>query len=196
MLATRNMKLYLPFERNANDFSGNGNNGTVYGATLEDGKFGKCLSFDGVDDYVSIPQVNFAVGNTLIMKAYLYDITTTGYIFGGGGLYGIRYNGISLLAINADSGFTTINYTKIDAFITLAITRPYTNKVNWYINSDYLGQTSCGSSNNLNINLIGRRGSGSFYYSRVKLDNIQLYDKLISVTDLKRIHLGLHPLNG
>jgi hypothetical protein len=38
------------------DSSGNNNNGTlVNGPAWVDGKFGKALSFDGVDDYVSIP---------------------------------------------------------------------------------------------------------------------------------------------
>jgi len=36
----------------AYDSSGNGNHGTIYGATWTDGKFGKALSFDGSDDYV------------------------------------------------------------------------------------------------------------------------------------------------
>jgi hypothetical protein len=62
--------LYLTFDEGsgniAYDYSGNGNNGTLYDAnstnddrnTLPkwvDGKFGKALSFDGVDDYVDIP---------------------------------------------------------------------------------------------------------------------------------------------
>ena len=41
------------------DYSANANNGTVtnggYGATSTDGKIGKSLSFDGVDDYVFVP---------------------------------------------------------------------------------------------------------------------------------------------
>ncbi|HJH28398.1 MAG TPA: LamG domain-containing protein, partial [Methanosarcinaceae archaeon] len=37
------------------DSSGNGNDGTIYGATWVDGKYGKALSFDGVDDYVEVP---------------------------------------------------------------------------------------------------------------------------------------------
>jgi hypothetical protein len=37
------------------DDSGNGNNGTIYGATWVSGKFKNALSFDGVDDYVDIP---------------------------------------------------------------------------------------------------------------------------------------------
>jgi len=34
------------------DSSGNGNDGVIYGATWVEGKYGKALSFDGVDDYV------------------------------------------------------------------------------------------------------------------------------------------------
>jgi hypothetical protein len=38
----------------AKDSSGNGNHGTVYGATWVDGRYGKALSFDGVNDYLEI----------------------------------------------------------------------------------------------------------------------------------------------
>nr|AEI30279.1 conserved hypothetical protein [uncultured microorganism] len=38
------------------DLSGNGNNGTIYGATWTDGKIDNALSFDGVDDYVKVPR--------------------------------------------------------------------------------------------------------------------------------------------
>jgi len=37
------------------DFSGNGNNGTIYGANWTVGRYGYALSFDGVDDYVEVP---------------------------------------------------------------------------------------------------------------------------------------------
>jgi len=36
------------------DISKYGNNGTIYGATWVDGKFGKALSFDGENDYVEV----------------------------------------------------------------------------------------------------------------------------------------------
>jgi hypothetical protein len=47
---------YWPFCGNANDQSGNGNNGTVNGATLTTDRFGNTNSaynFDGVNDYIS-----------------------------------------------------------------------------------------------------------------------------------------------
>jgi hypothetical protein len=64
----QNLTLFLPFDEGsgtiAYDFSGNNNNGTLYNGSIVcsggdcpnwvDGKFGKALSFDGVDDYVNI----------------------------------------------------------------------------------------------------------------------------------------------
>lgn len=49
---------YWPFNGNANDISGNGNNGIVNGATLVADRFNitnKAYSFDGVNDYITIP---------------------------------------------------------------------------------------------------------------------------------------------
>jgi len=51
---------YYPFNGNANDESGNGNNGVVNGATLTTDRFGKAdsaYSFDGVNDYIDIGQL-------------------------------------------------------------------------------------------------------------------------------------------
>jgi PGF-CTERM protein/uncharacterized repeat protein (TIGR01451 family) len=39
------------------DSSGNGNDGVIYGATWIDGKYGKALQFDGVDDYVDLSSI-------------------------------------------------------------------------------------------------------------------------------------------
>ncbi len=52
---------WWPFNGNANDESGNGNNGTVNGATLTADRFGnvnKTYSFDGVDDYINCGNSN------------------------------------------------------------------------------------------------------------------------------------------
>ena len=48
---------WWPFNGNANDESGNGNNGTVNGATLTTDRFGnigKAYSFDGVNDWIEV----------------------------------------------------------------------------------------------------------------------------------------------
>lgn len=54
---TQGLVGYWPFCGNANDDSGNGNNGTVNGATLTTDRFGNsnsAYSFDGNNDYISI----------------------------------------------------------------------------------------------------------------------------------------------
>lgn len=55
---TDGLVAYYPFNGNANDNSGNGHNGTVYGANLVADRFGNpnnAYSFNGVSDYVGVP---------------------------------------------------------------------------------------------------------------------------------------------
>ena len=52
---TNGLISYWPFNGNANDLSGNGNNGTVYGATLTKDRFGnsnEAYSFNGTSNYI------------------------------------------------------------------------------------------------------------------------------------------------
>lgn len=57
--ATEGLVGYWSFDNgDATDDSGNGNNGTVHGATLTEDRFGNtdsAYSFDGVDDYIEVP---------------------------------------------------------------------------------------------------------------------------------------------
>ena len=78
-----NSVLELRFEENSGslafDSSGNGNHGDIYGATWTDGKFGKALSFDGVDDYVSVPySANLYVPNEVTLTAWIYPRNPSG----------------------------------------------------------------------------------------------------------------------
>jgi hypothetical protein len=85
---------WWPFNGNAQDESGNGNNGTVNGATLTADRFGnanKAYSFNGLDDYLQImnsPSLDFTNGtinlwfntinqniSTLICKNSFQDAT-------------------------------------------------------------------------------------------------------------------------
>jgi len=51
----RGLVAYYSFDDcTAKDLSGNGNDGIIYGAKCVDGKFGKALRFDGVNDYVEV----------------------------------------------------------------------------------------------------------------------------------------------
>ena len=48
---------WYPFDGNASDISGNGNHGTVHGASISADRFGQenqAYFFDGVDDYIDL----------------------------------------------------------------------------------------------------------------------------------------------
>jgi len=74
---------WWPFNGNANDESGNGNNGTVNGATLTSDRFenaAKAYSFDGVDDLIQTPN-NSLAGSFSISGWYkmpTYNINSLG----------------------------------------------------------------------------------------------------------------------
>jgi len=58
---------YWPFNGNANDISGNGNNGTVNGATLTTDRFGNAngaYSFNGYNNYIASTCSNLPLGNS------------------------------------------------------------------------------------------------------------------------------------
>lgn len=67
-IPTNGLVAYYPFNGNANDFSGNNNNGQLYGGlVLTEDRFGNSNSaylFDGVNDYIVCPTNNFPIGGT------------------------------------------------------------------------------------------------------------------------------------
>ena len=73
-IPTNGLMGYWPFNGNANDESGNGNNGVVNGATLTNDRFGnsgKAYSFDGVNDYIETPH-----SSTLLFSQNEVSIST------------------------------------------------------------------------------------------------------------------------
>ncbi|GAN31523.1 MAG: hypothetical protein DYG83_18035 [Candidatus Brocadia sp. AMX2] len=84
------MVAHYPFDEGAGaiatDASGNGNDGAVNGAAWTTGKSGNGLSFDGINDYVSISRMNH---EEISIAAWFYknanDATGVDAIFGGYG---------------------------------------------------------------------------------------------------------------
>jgi hypothetical protein len=72
---------WWPFNGNANDESGNGNDGVVNGATLTEDRFGNvdaAYSFDGVDDFIQVANdtlLNFGVNPSFSISLW-YKISS------------------------------------------------------------------------------------------------------------------------
>ena len=146
---------WWPFCGNANDESGNGNNGTVIGATLTTDRFGnsnQAYSFDGVDDYIEIvtnPDFSFLLNNSYSINLWfnLNSINNLCSFIGqgdGDGLYqnrfwrtyinqGQLYNHIRG---NLSDPFDTKNqssYSSINTWTMITMVRNYNNDLKLFI---------------------------------------------------------------
>jgi len=152
--------LLMPFEINAEDYSGNDNNGNISGAIPTTGKLGlgNALSFDGVDDSVDsgkdaslnvVDEATFAAWiNITNLPSPIATILTKGNV--GGGSSTMQYN----LRINSGGTitFTLSNSTHSYSFHTSTTISPN----NWY----YVVGTF-DLNNTLHVYINGEEQSGS-----------------------------------
>src|SRR3989337_2787470 len=130
---------YYPFNGNANDESGNGNHGTVNGATLTTDRLGKvnsAYSFNGVGDYIivssakSIPTngnrtlslwIKYDRNNPGFSNPEVLSIGNTSYFCSDGGLHAIVISGTHGQSVpSTDIGMTRgCDYTpSLEVFIS------------------------------------------------------------------------------
>lgn len=72
---TNGLVAWYPFTGNANDSSGNGNNGTVFGATLTTDRFGnsnKAYYVNGINGYIKTNSVLQNIANTFSISIWVY----------------------------------------------------------------------------------------------------------------------------
>ncbi|GIW65392.1 MAG: hypothetical protein KatS3mg093_371 [Candidatus Parcubacteria bacterium] len=189
----------------AKDLSGNNNNGTlVNGPTCVDGKVGKALSFDGVNDYVSIPH-SFYLDSiedmnkvTIIGWAYIrnwysgwfsiidkYEATgDLGWVFEVNSSLGLRFN----------SGNGYINSGLIPSltrwvFVVVSYDKNK-NKINFHLD---LASKEFNFSANIKDTsgeplYIGFNPSGGDEYSNGFIDEVRIYNRALSDQEIKALY--------
>ncbi len=86
---------YYPFDSNAQDATGNGHDGTVYGAILSDDRFDNptsAYSFDGVNNYIQVNDSDsLDLSTNFSLAAWIYPTANSGdkNIFTKWGLFGM-----------------------------------------------------------------------------------------------------------
>jgi hypothetical protein len=115
---------WWPFNGNANDESGNGNNGFVNGSTLVADRFGgssQAYSFDGLDDYILLSSLNNVPYKPITYNLWinLSSYNTIAYPLGGG----------MLLAGRDWSGYPDIGCLMIWDYPSVGVT----NDISYYI---------------------------------------------------------------
>lgn len=205
---------YYPFNGNANDESGNGNDGTVYGATLTEDRFGNADSaylFDGIDDYITLPhseQINFS-GNdnySVALWAKVISIPSGGHggivekWSGSGGYpFVIRYAVDSPTVHTHTAIYDGTNNPGpqsdkdlIDGAFHQIVLIKSDNSILLYIDGQLensVADTTTGSIQNSSVVYVGRRLASNRYFNGV-IDDIKIYNRALSETEIQNLYNG------
>ena len=188
----------------ANDSSGNGNTGTISGATwTASGKYRNALRFDGVNDQVSIANPSFfSFGSTdFTICAWIKPAELTGsasqYAVGTYNsssttywLLGTRYDQYYFTAQNSSGSKFNLrgSSASLDEWTHLCITRNDSNFSLWengvYINSTSESIGSLSSPSNV---YMGTRGDAGSYFNGT-IDEVKIYGKALSETQITGLY--------
>jgi hypothetical protein len=213
--STGGLIAYYPFNGNANDESGNGNNLTNYGATLTTDRFGnnnKAYYFDGTNNYLITQTSNHPTGNvTVTYSAWLYyssNLTIGQHasvvdVGNSGDSYpkkrsailiwkNTSYNDLFTYCSQAnDHAFYNYNINN-NQWIHLVMTKTSTT-VKLYINGSFVEQGSIGSGQNVTSTKISIGGSGNFQHAngeclKGKIDDVKIYDRVLTDSEILQLY--------
>ena len=206
---------YYPFNGNANDESGNGNNGIVYGATLTTDRFGnvdRAYSFNGVNSYIEVSQSQSLDSTTNKLSLSVWVKFNHDFRYGWGGIlwYGPLRNETYGLTLGPDYKLkfsTNWNGSPVDDIIistTLSENTWYhisfvftSGQAKAYINGSL---TTSIALNNVILPLHANRifrigdnyGAISEFWSGV-IDDIRIYNRTLSDSEVQQLYSGVSP---
>lgn len=212
-IPTDSLVAYYPFNGNANDESGNGNNGTVNGATLttdRDGNSNNAYSFDGINDEITIGSVSsfpFIQNTGIFTISYwmqFVDYTSTPqYMMGSTSTAAEKgfYNGVEndkLLTYNITRGGGSVIYSKTAIQVItdndwhhVVVTGNGTNITYYIDNSSYAGSNSMGTfstGNSTRVTSLGRITNFALYFFEGKLDDIRIYNRTLTTDEITALY--------
>lgn len=210
-IPTNGLVAYYPFNGNANDESGNNNNGTVYGGALltndRKGNANRAFSFDGVNDYIHI-------NNSSSLQSPNKEITISAWVkpnsISSYGAYIICKNSLNnldpfqyRLEINTGSqilfGFKDSNTTYVDFYQSSTIknnewsflTVTYnSSSLKFYLDGNLLGsQSFSGSifSDDKGLD-IGRDAHGDSEWHSGLIDDIRIYNRALTEQEIQALY--------
>ena len=208
-----------PFNANAKDESGNGNNGTVNGATLTTDRFGKANSaykFNG-SNFIALPTDKFALtefsyavwiyiaSNPAYGDAYRIlsiggncgdqDINTgNNYFAGGSGISGIGGGGYNISTPTTNSGVVAGNLPTIGQWYHGVITRDK-NEIKLYVNGVLVRTVSTNGTlpyygcDGKVFANIGTRSTQTQFFIG-NIDDVHIYKRALNANEVKALFDG------
>ena len=211
IIVANGLVAYFPFNGNANDESGNGNNGIVYGASLisdKRGNLNKAYFFNGITDYIQIDNFNtinlgtsnftFSCwikpgkmtpwGKTIFSKSPTYSfvngsksIVLSTQNSVGFDSYGKCYNVIKDL-IYEDQWYHVVCISLINS----KTCNFYINNVKYYLNHD--PQAPLVPDLMTDVTFIGRKTTGIQDFFDGIIDEIRIYNRELSEQEISALY--------
>ena len=203
---------YWPFNGNANDASGYGNNGIVNGATLTTDRFGKAnsayqFSTNASNQYILVNSIgNITSKNVTISFWYNAPIQTTIYStlyswtnmcwanLGGGGVYGKN----QLISIPGNSNYLKLSAPIENVWHHIVVNTDYVNQLTTRWVDGVKDSTFVGSGWSYNGSNYGSN-SGNIYFGAAnsnqtntqftgKLDDIRVYNRALTLAEITTLY--------
>ena len=205
-----NLVAWYPFNNNANDFSGNDNNGTVNGAILTKDRFGfenSAYDFDGNDDYIEFQEIWLNQSENFTISAWVMLKSTEGY--GGdaspiltqtkNGEFSLSLQGVTndrdnihwSLQVKKQSEWHRLkqDYT-VNQWTHLVLIYSDTKMIA-YQNGEKTGELEIPSGNR--VNHIHNPHIGGLNDSNnkinAKIDDIAIWDRILNETEIKAMYI-------
>ena len=213
-IPTNGLVGWWPFNGNANDESGNGNNGTVFGPTMSSDRFNQINSsyyFDGNNDYISTSTSGILGTQNRTISFWLNTNSSVGQQVIGyglqppsGGEFNILLNQICQgVSIDVHNNYITYTYPAQYIFGSWNhIVATYENSVSdkidgvkFFVNGALL-TTAIACSNPINETIItlnspiyfGKYQSGNFGYYSGKLDDIAIWNRALTSQEISTLY--------
>ncbi len=208
---------WWPGDGNTNDIQGSNHGALQNGATFASGKVGQALSFDGVDDYVEMPENgsldlngDFTLESWVKPEAYFVvpSPVITKYNYSGGNLANVSWQLDILNGGNVQFGIacgmnsstdlmyqqTTNAAVPVNVFTHVAaVYRQNPPAMEIYVNGVLQAGTTNGSCSFINQNdtpvRIGRRiDSGSTAFFNGIIDEVSIYNRALSASEIQSLY--------
>ena len=196
---------WWPFNGNANDESGNGNNGTVNGATLTIDRFGnasKAYNFDGVSSYIAMPQITNQNINEFSISMWYFNQTPPGnlcYTYYHGATTGEWHLNDSAMSVKlANDTWYWVPFTRIFSNWT-NIVGVYSrgNNIKVYINGQYISEKAIPNLDLWTTNTLSSVGAyaRNQYFSpcswKGKIDDIGIWNRALTQQEITNLYNAL-----
>ena len=201
--STLGLVAYYPFDGNAEDASGNGLNGTVVGATFNEGIRNSALSVYGSDDHVEIPHddvFNLSSNATISVWVNLesWELSQGGWIIGKHKAYDnddgwdlVADNGHFLFRFWNGAGYIRYPLDKPDEWVHIAIVKEYdSSSLSMFVDGTHVASTNMWGVLGIDDHPIWIGAHYNLNYRDIDglVDDVRFYDRALSSSELQRLY--------